>query len=314
MALVIHIDGGARGNPGPAGAGVLIRGEDGSPVHEAGYYIGRQTNNAAEYTALVYALRRAIESGADAVTIYSDSELLVQQMTGEYRVKNANLSKLHAEAQKLLLKIDAWTIRHIRREQNRRADQLVNMAIDKVADVIIYDASRAEFAEGPARESGHDTTAEGDNEPPPSPAPGAFEAEDSDASTGRSRKSSGSENSGRNRRGGDHEKLGQFTFEPGDAHAVRVVVSSSPDPDDCPARGCGFVELTLAHTLPSGVCLHAAHALLPTILAVQNTDTREFAAIPTITVRCLKAGCEARFQLSPVAPANGSGRRGDKAS
>ena len=151
MDLIVHIDGGARGNPGPAGAGVIIQDESGSLVHEAGYFLGRQTNNAAEYHALLRGLQRTAACAPDRVTIYSDSELLVRQITGEYRVKSPLLAKLFEQAQLLLVQIGRWSIRHVRREQNRRADELANMAMDQERDVIVLDTEKT--TPGPATES-----------------------------------------------------------------------------------------------------------------------------------------------------------------
>ncbi len=137
MHLTIHIDGGSRGNPGPAAAGVVItEAQTGRPLHEAGYFLGKMTNNAAEYQGLLHALRLAIEMKASSVSVNSDSQLMVNQITGEYRLKSADLRPLFEQAQALLLKIDTWQIRYIRREQNTRADELANLAMDAQRDVI----------------------------------------------------------------------------------------------------------------------------------------------------------------------------------
>ena len=93
MGLIIHVDGGSRGNPGPAGAGVVIADEDGALIHEAGYFLGRQTNNSAEYHACIRALQRAARCGEQPVRVCSDSELLVRQITGAYQVKSPTLVK-----------------------------------------------------------------------------------------------------------------------------------------------------------------------------------------------------------------------------
>jgi len=138
MNLSIHVDGGARGNPGPAGIAVVLKNEDtGKPVHEAGYYIGRATNNVAEYSALIRSLELAQQYNAASVRIHSDSELMVKQITGEYRVKSPDLQELFERVQMLLLRFDTWQIKHVYREQNKKADQLVNMALDAKADVLI---------------------------------------------------------------------------------------------------------------------------------------------------------------------------------
>jgi ribonuclease HI len=129
MGVTIHIDGAARGNPGPAAFAYVISSDGRTPIEEKGC-VGTATNNVAEYTALVRALERAAEIGADRVLVYSDSELLVKQMNGQYRVKNDNLRVLADRAKRLGQKFDSLSIRHVRREQNRRADQLCNDALD----------------------------------------------------------------------------------------------------------------------------------------------------------------------------------------
>lgn len=139
MDLTIFIDGGSRGNPGPAAAGVVIRDRaDDCPLHEAGYFIGRATNNVAEYKALIKALEVGRQFESPSLHIHSDSELLVKQMTGEYRVRSSDLVPLHAQAQSLLIEVEAWQIRHVPREANRRADELANLAMDRKCDVIVY--------------------------------------------------------------------------------------------------------------------------------------------------------------------------------
>ena len=137
MQALIHIDGGARGNPGPAAAGVCITTPDGSePLHEAGYWLGELTNNEAEYQGLLHALKAASELGFESIHIRSDSELMVKQIKGEYRVKAENLKPLFTTARERLAGFSKWTIEHVRREKNKRADQLANLAMDAGRDVI----------------------------------------------------------------------------------------------------------------------------------------------------------------------------------
>ena len=124
------MDGGARGNPGPAGIGIVITAGDGSVLARANDYIGVATNNAAEYRALLLGLERARELGAREVEVVNDSQLVARQVTGEYRVKKADLRPLHAEALAALRGFDRWSIRSVPREQNVLADELVNDAID----------------------------------------------------------------------------------------------------------------------------------------------------------------------------------------
>src|SRR5262245_25371149 len=125
----INIDGAARGNPGPAAFAYVITRDGEPPVEHAGC-LGEATNNIAEYTALVRALERAAELGAARVHGRSDSEVLVKQMNGEYKVKNASLRELYDQAQELAARFKAVSVEHVRREQNKRADQLCNDALD----------------------------------------------------------------------------------------------------------------------------------------------------------------------------------------
>lgn len=142
MGLILHVDGGSRGNPGPAGAGVVIHDDSGRLIHEGAYFVGRQTNNAAEYLALLKGLERLAQSNPERVQIVSDSELLVRQLTGDYRVKSPQLAPLFEEAQRRLLKLQ-WSARHVPRTQNARADELANLAMDRRGDVIVFDADAA---------------------------------------------------------------------------------------------------------------------------------------------------------------------------
>src|SRR5215469_9957393 len=128
--LVAYIDGGARGNPGPAGYGVIIEDEVGRPVVELSNYLGKQTNNYAEYSGLLAALTYATRYGFKALKIYSDSELMVKQINGQYRVSNSTLKDLHARATKMIEDFEAFEINHVPREKNREADWLANRAMD----------------------------------------------------------------------------------------------------------------------------------------------------------------------------------------
>ncbi len=128
--IILYIDGAARGNPGKAGIGVVLRDKRHNVIEEAGEYIGETTNNVAEYRALLEGLRRVLSRGAKEVKIFSDSELLVRQLKGRYKVKSPSLLPLYGEVIKLLGKLTRWEIVHIPREQNFRADALANAAID----------------------------------------------------------------------------------------------------------------------------------------------------------------------------------------
>lgn len=128
--LTVNVDGGARGNPGPAAIGVVVRNEDGAIVEAVGETIGRTTNNVAEYRALIRGIELASAHGADEVELIGDSELIVRQIEGRYKVKHADMKELHAKAKKMLAGFDSWSIRHVKRAQNADADRLVNEALD----------------------------------------------------------------------------------------------------------------------------------------------------------------------------------------
>lgn len=129
--LVAHVDGGARGNPGPAGYGVVIQDEQRHKVGSLSEYLGHQTNNFAEYQGLIAALEYAVKHGPKALKVISDSELMVRQIKGIYKVKNAVLHDLHARAKELIAQLDWFSIDHALREHNQEADQLANTAMDK---------------------------------------------------------------------------------------------------------------------------------------------------------------------------------------
>src|SRR5436853_7417007 len=129
--LIAHTDGGARGNPGPAGFGVVIHDSEGEKVAAFSQYLGRQTNNFAEYQALIGALQYAVEHGPKAIKVISDSELMVRQIKGIYKVKDPTLKDLHGRASQLMRKLDWFEIEHVLRGKNREADELANSAMDK---------------------------------------------------------------------------------------------------------------------------------------------------------------------------------------
>ena len=129
--LIANIDGGARGNPGPAGYGVVIKDARGNKVAGLSEYLGHQTNNFAEYSGLLAALDYALQHGPKALKVISDSELMVKQIRGVYKVKNLTLQELHARAQSLIRKLDWFSIQHAFREQNQEADRLANDAMDR---------------------------------------------------------------------------------------------------------------------------------------------------------------------------------------
>jgi ribonuclease HI len=132
-AVTVHVDGGARGNPGPAAIGVVVTRPDGEVVDEIAERIGVATNNVAEYRAVLRGLERAAALGAREVDLVNDSELVARQLTGAYKVKHPAMKPLYLEAMSALRGFDRWSIRSVPRAQNARADALVNRALDDEA-------------------------------------------------------------------------------------------------------------------------------------------------------------------------------------
>ncbi|HWB68507.1 MAG TPA: reverse transcriptase-like protein [Solirubrobacterales bacterium] len=132
--LVVNVDGGARGNPGPAAIAAIVRDSEGKVLERRGEQIGRATSNVAEYRALLLGIELAASLGASELELIGDSQLIVRQVSGEYKVKDATLKKLNAEVKGALAKLEKWSIRHVPREQNAAADKLVNMALDGELD------------------------------------------------------------------------------------------------------------------------------------------------------------------------------------
>jgi len=193
----------------------------------------------------------------------------VRQITGEYQVKSPSLAPLYRQAQTLLVRAGRWSLRHVRREQNTRADELANLAMDARRDVIVFDQGRT------ADQSAHLPAAADVSKqvvlPPPEPTTGHA-----------------------------------------DRRAVRVTVHRPPHACACPAGGIPEAAFTVDAKLPGGLCVHAVHALVPTLLAILNTDADEFAAVPTLTVRCGRPGCGAEFRLAPARSKNGARRPRDE--
>jgi ribonuclease HI len=130
VRLVVHVDGGSRGNPGPAAAAAVLATADGDVVGEAKELIGVATNNVAEYRAVLLGARHARELGASEIELVNDSELVAKQLTGDYKVKHEAMKPLYAEALEALRGFDRWSIRSVPRAQNAAADALVNQALD----------------------------------------------------------------------------------------------------------------------------------------------------------------------------------------
>jgi ribonuclease HI len=134
MKLTIFADGGSRGNPGPAASGAVVTDESGTVVREIGTFLGTTTNNVAEWTGLISGVEAALELGADEIVIRLDSELVIKQLTGVYRVKHPNMIPLHAKAKALLKKFRHVDIKHVPRRQNAAADAVVNAVLDARAN------------------------------------------------------------------------------------------------------------------------------------------------------------------------------------
>ncbi len=245
MKLTIHIDGGARGNPGPAGAGVVIRDEDGRSRLEAGFYLGRKTNNAAEYTALLKALEAAQAAAADELVIFSDSELLVRQINGDYRVKSQSLRELFDIAYDLLHGFKKWSISHVRREANEDADEMANRAMDAGEDLVLVDKLHGDSPSG--------RSAEQTKQP------------DDGAHSAKSR------------------------------CVVQVRCLKPPAKSTCPAPCKRDTVFIFKETVPPGVCLAVAGAILETV----HTAGKMKRAKKALKVQCPHAGCGAVFEVGP---------------
>lgn len=147
MKGVLHTDGGARGNPGPAGIGAVLRDGSGEIIGEVAESIGSATNNVAEYSALIAGLELALQKGITDLDVFLDSQLLVSQLKGEWKIKNDRLRTLAVKARSLLNRFDKKTIQHVPREQNEDADRLANQGMD--AAMLDWDAER----ESPGQQS-----------------------------------------------------------------------------------------------------------------------------------------------------------------
>jgi ribonuclease HI len=273
VGLVLYVDGGSRGNPGPAGAGVVLHDDAGGRVHEAGYFLGTQTNNAAEYQALIRGVQRAGKCNEKTLTIFADSELLVKQLLGEYRVKSPSLAKLYEQAQLALLRVGRWSIQHVRREGNAHADRLANLAMDKRRDVIVFDVEKGGAQDIPEADPADDFLREAEQKRADLAAAGA----------------------------------------PG-KRGVQVAVTAPPKAGVCPAGNWAAGPLAVGATMPGGVCVYAAHALLPTVLAMQGTSAEEYSAMPAMTVRCGRQECRASFLVTVETPTNGHSKEAETES
>lgn len=133
--IIAYIDGGSRGNPGPAAAAFILKDESGAQLQAKAFFLGRATNNVAEYTSLVKALEAAAQTGSEQLSIFSDSELLVKQINGQYKVKSEQIRPLFQQAVSLLGRFNSWQIKHVTRDKNKQADSLVNQSLDAKQDI-----------------------------------------------------------------------------------------------------------------------------------------------------------------------------------
>ncbi len=140
--ITIYTDGGSRGNPGPAACGFVIASDNGKQLIAKGLFLGKATNNIAEYTGILKALQHAKEIRANEIQLFSDSELIVKQINGQYRVKNAGLKEYYEQIMNILSGFGSWQVTHVYRDKNKEADALVNKALDNSADVEIKNNSR----------------------------------------------------------------------------------------------------------------------------------------------------------------------------
>jgi ribonuclease HI len=146
-AAVAHIDGGSRGNPGPAAYGVLLKAPNGKVAGTLSRFLGRQTNNFAEYSGLIAALEYSLQLGFHSLQVFSDSELLVRQVQGIYQVRNENIRPLYERARELIRQFEWFGVEHVRRERNREADGLANRAMDQAGQNQHAGSSKAAAAD-----------------------------------------------------------------------------------------------------------------------------------------------------------------------
>ncbi len=140
--IIAYIDGGSRGNPGPSAAAFVLNDASGAQLEAKAFFLGRATNNVAEYTSLVKALEAAARIGSGQLSVFSDSELLVRQINGQYRVKSEQIRPLFQQAVSLLSRFNSWKVRHVTRDKNKQADSLVNEALDAGRDIEVKRKSR----------------------------------------------------------------------------------------------------------------------------------------------------------------------------
>lgn len=265
MTWTAYIDGGSRGNPGPAAAGVELSDDTGRAVFAAGFFLGRMTNNQAEYHGLLKALEHLVRAGASRVEIVSDSELMVRQINGQYRVRSPDLQPLYARARELLQQLEQWRMRHVMREDNSRADALANKAMDARADVIVTDEIRPDPASKEAGRPGREAGAT------PSRRRGLPPARGTESEAARS----SAETSPPTRR-------------------VEVVIERCGTTGACPADMKAGRRFAFTGVTPIGLCVDACASVIEAVCAVQ-------AGRPApSTLTCGRQGCDAVFRIEPT--------------
>jgi ribonuclease HI len=257
MPWTAHIDGGSRGNPGPAGAGVHIADPSGRTAFAGGFFLGKLTNNQAEYRGMLAALDVLERAGADDVEIVSDSQLMVRQINGEYRVKSADLAPLFQEARQRLGRFRQWKMRHVLRGENVRADKLANDAMDARRDVIAVDVLK--LGSGSAA--------------PASPAGPASERPAAQAPSGRAG-TAGAPTSG--------------------VRTVDVYVLKPPAGGVCPGGLTRNMVFRFGSKVPAGLCVDGCAAVIEAVAALQASDG---SGGEVMTPQCGRPGCGAVFEV-----------------
>ncbi len=297
MPWTAFIDGGSRGNPGPAAAGVHLLDERGRETFAAGVFIGKATCNVAEYTGLLTALEALEAAGVREVAINSDSELLVRQIQGRYKVKAPGLIPLYDQARTALRRLASWSIRHIPREQNARADKLANQAMDAAETVLVVDAHGV-GKQIPALARAASALPGSSMAPPPTPAP-----------TGRAPAQAGSASppSGRASAPPAATRIAAPTAQPtgrplpprgtpaSSRGTINVVVVKAPG-SVCAARLRQGQVFEMNAVTPAGLCLEACPAIVEMILAARAA-AKSGRQPGRVTVSCPHPGCSAVFEI-----------------
>ena len=266
MTWTARIDGGSRGNPGPAGAGVSIDDDQGREVFGAGFFLGRKTNNQAEYAGLLYALKVLLVAEAGSIRVLTDSELLAHQINGIYRVKSPDLQPLYEEARGLLRGFSDWEVQYVPREQNRFADKLVNQAMDARKAVVVRDRLNL------AGQSGIDL-----------PKQAAMQPEEP---TSRPREADA-------RRSAEKKPRSA-------ASGIEVVVARAPRRGVCRAGMKQGQEFIFTDVTPSGMCVEACTAVMEVVLAVRDAAADGVACDEAMSCRCPHADCGAVFDIRQI--------------